>query len=47
VSVHDLHQTYHRLQNSFWTHPIKLLGEVGHKECCFGLSGDIVSVGAR
>ena len=30
---------------SFWTHPIELLGDVGHVECHFGAFGDsIVSV---
>ena len=32
-------------QKSFWTHPILLLGEVGHVESHFGLLG--ASVGAR
>ena len=34
-------------QKSFWTHPIELLGDVGHVESCFGPFGDGVSVGAR
>jgi hypothetical protein len=29
----------------FWIHPIKLLGDVGHVESCFGSFGDSVSVG--
>ena len=29
------------------THPIELLGDMGHVESCFGLFGDSVSVGAR
>jgi hypothetical protein len=44
--VHGLHRTYHRL-NSFWTHPMELLGGVGHVESRFGMFGDSVSVGAR
>ena len=32
---------------SFWTHPIELLGDVGHVESDFGPFGDSVSVGAR
>jgi hypothetical protein len=31
----------------FWTHPMELLGDVGHVESCFGPFGDGVSVGAR
>jgi hypothetical protein len=27
-------------QKSFWTHPIELLGDVGHLESCFGSFGD-------
>ena len=29
------------------THPMELLGDVGHVESCFGPFGDVVSVGAR
>ena len=32
---------------SFWTHPMELLGDVGHVESRFGPFRDIVSVGAR
>ena len=32
---------------SFWTHPMELLGDVGHVESHFFLFGDRVSVGAR
>ena len=32
---------------SFWTHPMVLLVDVGHVESSFGLFRDIVSVGAR
>ena len=31
-SVHGLRRTYHRLRKSFWTHPMELLGDVGHVE---------------
>ena len=31
-SVHGLRRTYHRLGKSFWTHLMKLLGDVGHVE---------------
>ena len=34
-------------QKSFWTHPMVLLGDVGHVESSFGVFGDSVSVGAR
>jgi hypothetical protein len=30
-----------------WTHPIEVLGDVGHMESCFGPFGDSVSVHAR
>jgi hypothetical protein len=33
-------------QESFWTHPMVLLGDMGHVESCFGLFGDCVSVAA-
>ena len=46
-SVHCLRRTYHRLEKSFWTHPMELLGYVGHVESRFGLFGEGVSVGAR
>jgi hypothetical protein len=32
---------------SFWTHPMVLLGDVGHLESHFSLFGDGVSVDAR
>jgi hypothetical protein len=32
---------------SLWTHPMELLGEVGHVESLFGLFRDSVSIGAR
>ena len=31
----------------FWTHPMELLGNVGHVESRFGPFEDSVSVGAR
>ena len=31
-SVHCLRRTYHRLEKSFCTHPMELLGYVGHVE---------------
>jgi hypothetical protein len=34
-------------QESFWTHPIELLGDVDLGESCFSPFGDSVSVGAR
>jgi hypothetical protein len=32
---------------SFWTHQMELLGDVGHVESRFGLFGDTISVDAR
>ena len=32
---------------SFWTHPMEVLGDVGHVESHFGPFGDSASVGAR
>jgi hypothetical protein len=34
-------------QKSFWTHPMELLGDVGHVESHLGLFGGSVSVSAR
>jgi hypothetical protein len=34
-------------QKSFLTHPMELLGDVGHLESRFGLFGDDASVSAR
>ena len=31
----------------FWTHPMELLGDVGHVKSGFGPFGDSVSIGAR
>jgi hypothetical protein len=36
-----------RAQNSFWTHLIERLGDVGHVESHFGPFTDIVSIGVR
>ena len=30
--VHGLRRMYHSLGKSFWTHPMELLGDVGHVE---------------
>jgi hypothetical protein len=32
---------------SFWTHPMELLGDVGHVKFRFSLCGDSACVGAR
>jgi hypothetical protein len=32
---------------SFWTHQMELLSDLGHVESRFGLFGDSLSVGAR
>ena len=32
---------------TFLTHPMELLGDMGHVESCFSPFGDSVSVGAR
>ena len=34
-------------QKLFWTHPMELLGDMGHVESRFGSFGDGVRVGAR
>jgi hypothetical protein len=34
-------------QKLFWTHPMELLGDMGHVESCFSLIGDGVSIDAR
>ena len=43
-SVHGLRRTYHRLGKSFWTHLMKLLGDVGLVDSRFVLFRDAVSV---
>jgi hypothetical protein len=45
--VHGLCRMYHRLEKSFWTKPMELLGDVAHVESQFGPFRDGVSVGAR
>ena len=45
--MHGLHQTYHRLKKSFWTHPVVLLGDEGQMEARFGLFGDSANLDAR
>jgi hypothetical protein len=47
VSVYGLCQMFHRLINHFGTHPMELLGDVGHMESYFGLFGDAIIVDAR
>jgi hypothetical protein len=34
-------------EESFWTYPMVLLGDMGHVESCSSLFGDSVSVTAR
>jgi hypothetical protein len=34
-------------QKLVWTHPMDVLGDVGHVECYFGQIGDRVSISAR
>jgi hypothetical protein len=34
-------------QKSFWTHPMELLGDVGHVESHFSRFGDSVNIGAK
>jgi hypothetical protein len=46
-SLHGLRQTYHRVRKLFWTHPMELLGDMGHVESHFSTFRDGVSVGAR
>ena len=36
-----------KARKSFWTHPIELLGDVGHVQYRFGPFGDSVSFDAR
>jgi hypothetical protein len=45
--VHDLHQTYHRLRNPFWTHLMVLLGGEAKVEAQFGLFEDSANLDAR
>ena len=39
--VHGLRQTYHRLRESFWMHPMVLLGDEAQVEAHFGPFGDV------
>jgi hypothetical protein len=36
-----------KVQKSFWTHPMDLLGDIGHVESRFNTFGDTVRVSAR
>jgi hypothetical protein len=45
--VHDSHRTCHRLRKSFYTRPMKHLGDVGHMESHFGLFRDSANLDAR
>jgi hypothetical protein len=44
--VHYLHRTY-QAWKSFLTHPMEVIGDVGHVKSHFGPFGDGVSVSAR
>jgi hypothetical protein len=45
--VLGLHQMYHTLRKSFWTHTIVLQGEEAQVEARFGLFGDSANLDAR
>ena len=45
--VHGLHQTYHRLRKSFWTHQMVLQGDETQVEARFGLFADSANIGIR
>jgi hypothetical protein len=45
--VHGFALNIPQAQNSFWTHPIENLGDMGHVESHFGPSRDNVSIGVR
>jgi hypothetical protein len=45
--LHSLRQTYHRVRNRFWTHPMDLLCDIGQVESHFNPFGDSGSVSAR
>jgi hypothetical protein len=45
--VHGFTLNIPQAQNSFWTHPIQHLGDVGHVESHFGPFRDNVSIGIR
>ena len=42
-----VHLTICNNNETFWTHAMELLGDMGHVESCFGPFGDRGSVGAR
>jgi hypothetical protein len=46
VSVHGLHQRYHRLRKSFWTHPMVLHGDEAQVEARFGTFADSANLDA-
>jgi hypothetical protein len=46
-SLHSLRRMHHWLRKLFWTHPMKLVGDVGLVKSCFGPIGDGVSIAAR
>ena len=45
--VHGLRQTYHRLRNHFWMHPMVLLGYEAQVKACLGPFADSVNLDAR
>jgi hypothetical protein len=45
--VHSSCRMYHYDWKLFWTHPMELLGDMGHVESRIGPFGDDVSVGVR
>jgi hypothetical protein len=45
--VHDFALNIPHAQNSFWTHPLEHLGDVGHVVSHFGPFRDSVSIDAR
>jgi hypothetical protein len=45
--VHGFALNITQAQKLFWTHPIELLGDVGHVESYFSLFRDRVSISAR
>ena len=45
--VHGLHQAFHRLIKSFWTHPTVLLGHEAQEEARFVLFGDSANLDVR
>ena len=45
--VHSLHQAFHRLRKSFWTHPMVLLGHEAQEEARFGVFADRANLDTR